>query len=84
MDIEPLREKLESFNWHVVTIDGHDIGAFLRAIKEAQATKGRPTFVIANTVKGKGVSFMEGVVDWHGVAPNAEQAARAIEELKRS
>ncbi|MFO7156901.1 MAG: transketolase [Pseudomonadota bacterium] len=84
MDIEPLREKLESFNWHVVTIDGHDIGAFLRAMEEAQATKGRPTFVIANTVKGKGVSFMEGVVDWHGVAPNAEQAARAIEELKRS
>jgi len=84
MDLEPLEEKLEAFNWHVITIDGHDIAAFLRAMEEAQATKGKPTFVIAHTIKGKGVSFMEGVVDWHGVAPNAEQAARAIEELKRS
>jgi len=82
MDLEPLEEKLCAFNWHVVRIDGHDIGAFLRAIEEAHGTKGKPTFVIADTVKGKGVSFMEGQVGWHGVAPKREEAQRAIEELK--
>lgn len=84
MDLEPLAEKIAAFNWHVITIDGHDIAAFLRAMEEAQATKGKPTFVIAHTVKGKGVSFMEGEVDWHGVAPNKEQAERAIEELRKA
>lgn len=84
MDLEPLAEKIAAFNWHVITIDGHDIAAFLRAMEEAQATRGKPTFVIAHTVKGKGVSFMEGVVDWHGVAPDKEQAERAIEELRKA
>lgn len=84
MDLEPLAEKIAAFNWHVITIDGHDIAAFLRAMEEAQATRGKPTFVIAHTVKGKGVSFMEGEVDWHGVAPNKEQAERAIEELRKA
>lgn len=84
MDLEPLAEKIAAFNWHVITIDGHDIAAFLRAMEEAQATRGKPTFVIAHTVKGKGVSFMEGEVDWHGVAPDKEQAERAIEELRKA
>lgn len=84
MDLEPLGPKLEAFNWHVITIDGHDIGAFLRALEEAEGVTGKPTFIIAHTVKGKGVSFMEGEVDWHGIAPKPEEAERAIEELRKA
>jgi len=81
MNLEPLEEKLRAFNWHVIRIDGHDIGAFLAAVEEAKATTGRPTFIVADTVKGKGVSFMEGRIEWHGVAPSAEQAKQALAEL---
>lgn len=84
MDLEPLAPKLEAFNWHVITIDGHDIGAFLKALEEAERVSGKPTFIIADTVKGKGVSFMEGEVGWHGAAPKPEQAQRAIEELRKA
>lgn len=82
MSLEPLEEKLRAFNWHVIRIDGHDIAAFLRALDEAQGQKGKPTFIIADTIKGKGVSFMEHKVNWHGAAPNAEQTAQAVAELK--
>ncbi|MCL2816982.1 MAG: transketolase [Clostridiales bacterium] len=78
---EPLPDKWSSFGWHVQTTDGHDIGALRAAIAVAKEVSGRPSVIIAETVKGKGVSFMENEAGWHGVAPNAEQAERALEEL---
>ena len=66
---------------HVISIDGHDFEAIRSAFAQARATKGRPTAIIAHTVKGKGISFMENVAGWHGVAPNDEDYERAISEL---
>jgi transketolase len=82
MPIEPIADKWKAFGWHVISIDGHDFDQIFAALDEARATKGKPTFIIADTVKGKGVSFMENKVDWHGVAPTAEQAEAAILELE--
>ena len=82
MPIEPIADKWVSFGWHVISIDGHDFDQIISALEEARATKGRPTFIIADTVKGKGVSFMENKVNWHGGAPTAEQAEAAIAELE--
>ncbi len=82
MDLEPLADKWRAFGWHVISLDGHDHGAILDALDEAERVKGRPSYLIAHTVKGKGVSFMENVVHWHGVAPKREEADRAIAELK--
>lgn len=82
MPIDPVAAKWKAFNWHVVEIDGHDLQQILSALDEARATKGRPTLIWAHTVKGKGVSFMEDQIAWHGSAPNAEQAERALAELK--
>jgi len=84
MPIEPITDKWRAFGWHVISIDGHDFDAIIGALDEARATKGKPTFIMADTVKGKGVSFMEGKVDWHGVAPNTEQAEIAIKEISNS
>lgn len=84
MPVEPVAEKWRAFNWHVLEIDGHDFGQILDALEEAARTKGRPTFIIANTVKGKAVSFMEHRCEWHGSAPNKQQAAQAIEEIKKA
>ena len=81
MPLEPIAGKWKSFGWHVISIDGHDFDSIFGAFEEARSTKGKPTFIIADTLKGKGVSFMENVVDWHGVAPNAEQAELALKEL---
>lgn len=78
----PIKPKFEAFGWNTVEIDGHDLDAIDEAVKFADATKGMPTAIICKTVKGKGVSFMENQVGWHGVAPNAEQYAAAMEELK--
>lgn len=83
MNLEPLADKLAAFNWNVIRIDGHDIGQFLGAVAEAKATTGKPTFIIADTVKGKGVSFMEHKIEWHGSAPNAEQTKQALAELQK-
>ncbi len=80
---KPLDKKFEAFNWHVITIDGHDFAAIEAALNEAKTVKGKPTAIIANTIKGKGVSFMEDQVGWHGVAPNDEQAATAMDELNK-
>jgi transketolase len=66
----------------VLSIDGHDIAAILGALDAAKAHQGQPTFIIANTVKGKGVSFMENQISWHGSAPNKEQAEKALAELR--
>ncbi|MFC1694234.1 transketolase, partial [Candidatus Latescibacterota bacterium] len=84
MPIEPITDKWRSFGWHVIEVDGHDFIQIADAFNEALATKGKPTFILADTVKGKGVSFMENKVDWHGVAPNAEQAEQALKELTAS
>jgi len=83
IDLEPLGDKWRSFGWHVIAIDGHDYGQIMDALDEAESVKGRPTYIVAHTVKGKGVSFMENVVHWHGVAPKREEADRAIAELKQ-
>lgn len=80
----PIDKKFEAFNFHVITIDGNDFEQIEGALKEARETKGMPTAIIAKTVKGKGVSFMENQVGWHGVAPNDEQYAAAMEELEKA
>ena len=83
MDLEPLADKWQSFGWHVITIDGHDYGQIIDALDEAETVKERPTYIIAHTVKGQGVSFMENVVSWHGVAPTREEGDRAIAEIRK-
>ena len=80
----PIDKKFEAFNFHVINIDGNDFDQIDAAFKEARATKGMPTAIIAHTVKGKGVSFMENQVGWHGTAPNDEQYAVAMEELEKA
>jgi transketolase len=80
--LEPLRDKFASFKWHVLEIDGHDIAAVLAALHEAQELRGRPTCIIANTVKGKGVSFMEHNNEFHGKAPTKEQLDVALAQLQ--
>ena len=81
MDLEPLDAKLEAFGWHVVTVDGHDFKQLLDAFAESQRMTGKPTAIIAKTVKGKGVSFMENNPDWHGKAPSKEQEQQALAEI---
>ena len=80
----PIDKKFEAFNFHVITIDGNDFDQIEAAFKEARETKGMPTAIVAKTVKGKGVSFMENQVGWHGAAPNDEQYAVAMEELEKA
>ena len=80
----PIDKKFEAFNFDVINIDGNDFDQIDAAFKEAKATKGMPTAIIAHTVKGKGVSFMENQVGWHGTAPNDEQYAVAMEELEKA
>jgi transketolase len=81
MNPNPLDKKFEAFGWHVIKIDGHDFDQIFAAFKEARETKGQPTAIIAHTVKGKGVDFMENNYAWHGVAPNKEQYESAIAQL---
>lgn len=78
----PFKEKFEAFNWHVIEIDGHDYDQIQAAFKEARNTKDKPTMILAKTVKGKGVSFMENNYAWHGVAPTPEEEAAALKELE--
>ena len=80
----PIDKKFEAFNFHVIKINGHDFDEIRSALKEARETKGMPTAIIMNTVKGKGVSFMENQVSWHGSAPNEEQYNIAMEELEKA
>ena len=77
----PIDKKFEAFNFHVINIDAHDFDQIRAAFKEARETKGMPTAIIAHSVKGKGVSFMENSVDWHGKGPNDEEYAQAMQEL---
>ncbi len=78
---EPLPAKWQSFGWQVIEIDGHDLRQIIDALEKAKTVKGKPTVIIAHTVKGKGVSFMENTASWHGRAPSPEEAERALAEL---
>ena len=80
----PIDKKFEAFNFHAININGNDFDEIRAAFAEARATKGMPTAIIAKTLKGKGVSFMENAVDWHGKAPNDEEYAIAMEELEKA
>ena len=82
MNPTPHDKKLEAFGFHVISINGHDFDAIAAAFEEAKTVKGKPTAIIAKTVKGKGVSFMENQVGWHGSAPNDEQYAVAVADIK--
>jgi len=82
MGVEPLDKKWEAFGWNVLKIDGHDMEAILEALAKAKECKGKPTVIIAETTKGKGVSFMENVCGFHGVAPTAEETEKAVAELE--
>ena len=82
MSVYPLDKKFEAFNCHVINVDGHDYDQLRAALKEARETKGMPTVIVAKTIKGKGVSFMEDQQGWHGVAPNEEQYHAAMKELE--
>lgn len=79
----PIDKKFDAFNFHVININGHDFDEIDAAFKEAKATKGQPTAIIAKTIKGKDVSFMENQVSWHGAAPNDEQYATAMADLEK-
>jgi len=81
LSLEPFRAKWEGFGWHVIEVNGHDIVQVLEALEAAEAIKGKPTVIIADTIKGKGVSFMENNPDWHGKAPTREESDRAIQEI---
>ena len=80
----PIDKKFESFNFHVINIDGNDFDEIKKAFDEARTTKGMPTAIIAHTIKGKGVSYMENSVGWHGKAPNDEEYAIAVEDLRKA
>ncbi len=81
MNIDPLKEKFEAFNWNVIECDGHNLEELMEAYDKADKNKGKPTCIVANTIKGKGVSFMEDEAGWHGKAPSKEQCALAMQEL---
>ena len=81
LDLEPVLTKWQSFGWPVVEIDGHDVPQIAKALDQAEATRGVPTFVVAHTVKGKGVSFMENDPEWHGKAPKPAEAIAGIREI---
>ncbi len=82
MSLEPLKGKWEGFGWHVIQIDGHNLDEIIKAFQEAEKVKSKPSIIIAKTIKGKGVSFMENVVDFHGRTPDGPQTKQALGELK--
>ena len=81
MGIDPLEDKFKAFNWHVLNCDGHNIQEICNIYDQAMLLKDKPTCIIAHTIKGKGVSFMENQAGWHGKAPNKDQCTIALEEL---
>lgn len=82
MPLEPIKDKYEAFGWHVLEIDGHNMQQIVDAFSEAKNIFEKPTLIIAHTISGKGVSFMEGKYEWHGKPPNSEEAKKALEELR--
>lgn len=83
MSPEPIADKFRAFGWEVLSIDGHDLLQIIQAVEHAKEVKGRPTAIVAETIKGKGVSFMENQVGWHGVAPKPAEVEQALAELER-
>lgn len=83
MPLEPVMDKWRAFNWHVIEIDGHNMGQILDALDEVENIHGAPTIIVAHTTKGKGVSYMENRSTWHGRAPSDEQLQIALTELGR-
>ena len=81
MGVAPLHDKWAAFGWHVIDINGHDMGQISAALDEAERTKGKPTMIIANTTKGKGVSFFEDKVEYHGLTPTQDEYERAVKEI---
>lgn len=81
MSPEPIDAKFRAFGWETIVIDGHDYRQIMQALEAGRQTKGRPTVIVANTIKGKGCSFMENRAEWHGTAPNAQQTQQALAEL---
>src|SRR6185503_13563989 len=81
LDLEPVVDKWKAFGWPVIEIDGHDVAQIDKALDQAEALPGKPTFIVAHTIKGKGVSFMEDNPEWHGKAPSPAEAVRAIREI---
>lgn len=82
MNIEPITDKWKAFGWNVIDIDGHNIEQIIKAFDEAETVKGKPTVIVARTVKGKGVSFFEGKAEYHGLAPTKEELEKALKELQ--
>jgi transketolase len=82
MPLDPIRDKYESFGWEVIDVDGHNIEEFISAVWEAKAIYEKPTMIIAHTIPGKGVDFMERDFRWHGLSPNKEQAKEALRQLR--
>jgi len=82
MNLEPFNKKWNSFGWHVIEVDGHSFNELIEAFGQAKLIKGQPTVIIAHTIKGKGVSFMENNPDFHGKAPNAAEMEIALKELE--
>ena len=82
MPLEPIVDKWKAFNWQVQSINGHGIKEIIKAVNIAKKVKGIPSMIIANTTKGKGVSFMEGECDWHGIAPNDEEYKEALADIR--
>jgi len=82
MALEPLKAKWDAFGWHTILIDGHNISDILHAFEEFNTIRKKPTIILAKTVKGKGVSFMENIAGWHGKAPNKEELEQALKEIK--
>ena len=83
MSPEPIAEKFRAFGCHVIEIDGHDVGQIMAAFNEARQIKGKPTAIVARTIKGKGCSFMENRAEWHGVAPKPDEVEKALAELRQ-
>jgi transketolase len=81
LSLEPFTAKWNAFGWHVMQVNGHQIAEVVQALEDAEVVKGKPSVVIAGTVKGKGVSFMENNPEWHGKAPTREEAERAVQEI---
>ena len=82
MKVNPIEDKFRAFGWNVISIHGHDYDEIRSALMLAKKTKGRPTAIVAETIKGKGVAFMENQVGWHGKAPSPEQCAEAVNALE--
>jgi transketolase len=80
--MEPIGDKWKSFGWHLIEIDGHNFSQIMDALDKAETIKNKPTVILAHTIKGKGISFIENKVEWHGIAPKPEELKRALKELE--